>query len=180
MTDATAEEETEPQKSSKMPLIIGLVLALVGGGGGFFAVSQGLILAPESAPEKAAEKEAHENSVFVAKYSPSGQYIVSGGRDAQLRVWEIEEFREVNCQPAHWYTINDLVFHPKGHWLATASRDKTIKIWDTNTFQLLKVIDVQKFGGHINSVNKLHWSSHNDWLISCSDDRTIMVWAVSG
>ena len=61
MTDATAEEETEPQKSSKMPLIIGLVLALVGGGGGFFAVSQGLILAPESAPEKTAEKEEHED-----------------------------------------------------------------------------------------------------------------------
>ncbi len=129
---------------------------------------------------KHQEKEAHENSVFVAKYAPNGQYIVSGGRDAQLRVWEIDGFREINCQPAHWYTINDLVFHPKGHWFATASRDKTIKIWDMNTFKLLKVIDVQKFGGHINSVNKLYWSSHNDWLISCSDDRTVMVWEVSG
>ena len=59
MTDATAEESEESPKSSKMPLIIGLVLALVGGGGGFFAASTGLILAPDSAAkEETLDKEA--------------------------------------------------------------------------------------------------------------------------
>lgn len=47
MTDATANapdgEEDEVKKSSKLPLIVGVVLALVGGGGGFFAVSAGLL-----------------------------------------------------------------------------------------------------------------------------------------
>jgi len=45
-----SEEETEveePKKSSKLPMIIGLVLALVGGGGGFFAVYSGMILGAE-------------------------------------------------------------------------------------------------------------------------------------
>jgi len=40
------EEEVEdegPKKKSKMPLIIGLVLALAGGGGGFYAVQSGMI-----------------------------------------------------------------------------------------------------------------------------------------
>lgn len=127
---------------------------------------------------KKQEFEAHENSVFVAKYSPDQKYIFSGGRDAQLRVWDIETLREVSTQAAHWFTINDLVFHPNGKWFATASRDKTIKIWDTTTFKLLKVIEVIKLGGHVNSVNKLYWSSHENWLISCSDDRTVMVWEI--
>jgi flagellar protein FliL len=35
-----------PKKRSKLPLIIGAVLALVLGGGGFFAVYSGMILAP--------------------------------------------------------------------------------------------------------------------------------------
>ncbi|MGZ9812539.1 flagellar basal body-associated FliL family protein [Pseudoroseicyclus sp. H15] len=48
MTDATAVEsegadEAPPKKKSKLPLILGLVLALAGGGGGFFAVRAGLI-----------------------------------------------------------------------------------------------------------------------------------------
>lgn len=45
--DPNAPEEEGDKKPSKMPLLIGVVLALVGGGGGFFAVSSGLILAPE-------------------------------------------------------------------------------------------------------------------------------------
>ncbi|MCB1343191.1 MAG: flagellar basal body-associated FliL family protein [Pseudooceanicola sp.] len=43
MTDAVAEVPEEPVKSKKKPLIIGLVLALVGAGGGYFAVSSGLL-----------------------------------------------------------------------------------------------------------------------------------------
>ncbi|SDF08470.1 flagellar basal body-associated FliL family protein [Sulfitobacter delicatus] len=48
-----SEEETAPdeaeKKKSKLPLILGVVLGLAGAGGGFFAVSSGMILAPESA-----------------------------------------------------------------------------------------------------------------------------------
>lgn len=55
MTDAVAEVPEEPKKSSKMPLIIGLVLALAGGGGGFFAVSSGMLLSDSSGDEKVEE-----------------------------------------------------------------------------------------------------------------------------
>ncbi len=64
MTDATADEGDVQPKSSKMPLIIGLVLALVGGGGGFYATSQGLILAPESS----AKEEKVEEEVPAGKF----------------------------------------------------------------------------------------------------------------
>ncbi|MCH2163731.1 MAG: flagellar basal body-associated FliL family protein [Marinovum sp.] len=49
--DETLSEETKPKKkSSILPLIIGLVIALAGGGSGFFAVYSGLILGPSKAP----------------------------------------------------------------------------------------------------------------------------------
>lgn len=123
--------------------------------------------------------EAHENSVFTVQYSPKGDYLLSGGRDAHLKVWNLEaEGRLESEQPAHWFTLNDIAYHPEGHIFATASRDKTIKIWDATTFKLLKVIDTARHGCHINSVNRLLWSTHNNYLISCSDDRTVMVWEV--
>ncbi len=50
MSDAVAEAPEEPVKSKKLPMILGLVLALAGAGGGFYAVSSGL-LAPHGAPE---------------------------------------------------------------------------------------------------------------------------------
>ena len=44
MSDTTVDEEAlAAKKPSRLPLIIGVVLALVGGGGGFFAVQSGMI-----------------------------------------------------------------------------------------------------------------------------------------
>lgn len=49
MSDATAEEVEEEPKPSKMPMILGLVALLLGGGGGFFATFSGLLMGQESA-----------------------------------------------------------------------------------------------------------------------------------
>ena len=46
MSDETAEPE--PQKKSKMPLILGLVAGLVGAGGGFYAAWSGMLPAAET------------------------------------------------------------------------------------------------------------------------------------
>ncbi len=51
MSDTTVDEEIEEKKPSKLPLIIGLVLALAGGGGGFFAVQSGLLGSGSAEPE---------------------------------------------------------------------------------------------------------------------------------
>lgn len=65
MTDAT--EQDEPRKSSKLPLILGIILALAGGGGGFYAVYSGLLLAGESDPahDGGQAKETHEEAEKV-------------------------------------------------------------------------------------------------------------------
>ncbi|SNX69904.1 flagellar FliL protein [Cereibacter ovatus] len=44
MADATEQQPEAPRKRSKLPLILGLVLALLLGGGGFWATWSGLIL----------------------------------------------------------------------------------------------------------------------------------------
>lgn len=49
MTDTTTEEV--PKKASRLPFILGLILALVGGGGSFYAVYSGMILGPAPAEE---------------------------------------------------------------------------------------------------------------------------------
>lgn len=122
---------------------------------------------------------AHENSIFCVKFSPDGRYLLSGGRDAHLKIWDVKnDYQLLSSQPAHWFTINDIVFSPDGQLFATASRDKTIKIWDAQTFELLKVIDTIRNGGHINSVNCLLWSTYHNRLISCSDDRSIIIWEI--
>jgi WD40 repeat protein len=127
---------------------------------------------------KTTLKNAHSNSVFTLAYSPDSKFMLSGGRDAMLRVWDLKnDFQLISEQAAHLFTVNHIVFSPDGKLFATASRDKTLKIWDSQTFQLLKVADVMRYGGHVNSVNRLLWLP--DCLVSCSDDRTVMLWEVA-
>ncbi len=125
---------------------------------------------------KAKIPKAHNHSVFCVQYSPDGKYLISGGRDALLNVWDAENLDLLNSQAAHLFTINDIVFNPAGTLFATASRDRTIKIWDSTSFKLNKVLNTIRDHCHVNSVNALLWSVHDNLLISASDDRSIMLW----
>jgi flagellar FliL protein len=55
MTEAEHTSKNEPQKKSKIPLIIGVLLGLAGGVGGFYATWSGMILGANN--EKAYELE---------------------------------------------------------------------------------------------------------------------------
>ncbi|WP_370089845.1 WD40 repeat domain-containing protein [Ekhidna sp.] len=125
------------------------------------------------------ELSGHKNSVFAAKYHPSGKYVISGGRDAQLKVWDTQaDYVLRESIAAHLYTINDVIFRQDGRYFVTASMDKSIKLWDAHNFQLLKVLDKHRHAGHGNSVNKLLWMNYRDLLVTCSDDRSISVWEI--
>jgi flagellar FliL protein len=79
MSDTDAQADETPQKKSKLPLIIGAVLALAGGGGGFYATWSGLLLAPESEEAKADEPEV-EKGPDVA-FVPVDPLTISLGED---------------------------------------------------------------------------------------------------
>ena len=123
--------------------------------------------------------QSHTNSVFSVRYSPDHRYLLSMGRDAHVKVWDVANGYElIHNIAAHTYAINHIDYSPDGGFFATCSMDKSIKVWDSRTFKLRKVIDRSRHAGHGTSVNKLLWSSYQDQLISCSDDRTISVWEI--
>jgi WD40 repeat protein len=125
------------------------------------------------------EWEAHANSVFTLRYLPYTHYLISGSRDARLKVWDARGgYALVNEVAAHMYAINHVALSPDGKHFVTGSMDKSIKVWEAETQQLLKVIDRSRHAGHGTSVNKVWWSPHENQVISASDDRTISVWSV--
>ena len=124
-------------------------------------------------------REAHNNSVFTLQLDPHGKYLLSGSRDAHMKVWDIAgDFSLKDSIVAHMYTINTIEFNGTGSHFITGSMDKTIKLWDAGQLKLLKVVDKERFGGHMSSVNKLVWSNYKNRVISCSDDRTISIWDI--
>ncbi|QNH63172.1 WD40 repeat domain-containing protein [Hymenobacter sediminicola] len=126
------------------------------------------------------EWEGGTNSIFTAGYSPDGRYLLTAGRDAHLRSWDVAAgYAEHRSIVAHLFTINHLAFSPDGALLATCSMDKSIKLWDAETLALLRVVDKARHAGHGTSVNKLFWPGRQNRLVSCSDDRSLAVWELT-
>lgn len=96
MTDSSDVDDSAPKKASKLPLLAGLVLAIFGGGGGFFAVQMGQIgggeVAETTGKDAAVPGESEKIEVSFVAIDP---LVISlpgaGGRDhlrfaAQLEV----------------------------------------------------------------------------------------------
>ena len=81
MAEPDAATETPSKKKSKVPLIIGLFLAMALGGGGFYATFSGMILAPSDAHAAEAEVAALPDIAFV----PIDPMVISLGPAADSR-----------------------------------------------------------------------------------------------
>lgn len=90
MADQEQPQDVAPKKKSKLPLIIGVVLALVLGGAGFYATFSGLILGPSEAHAE-AEAEPLPDIAFV----PLEPLIITLGEAASLRNLRITAQMEV-------------------------------------------------------------------------------------
>lgn len=76
-------EGVEVKKGSKMPLLLGLVLALAGGGGGFFAVNSGMLGgAPVDSDHAESPQEAPPTPLPSLAFVPLDPFIVSVGEGA--------------------------------------------------------------------------------------------------
>jgi WD40 repeat protein len=118
--------------------------------------------------------EVHEVGATMVAHHPSKPVLLSGGKDALLKVHDIRnDWKLLLTIPAHNFAIYDLQFDQEGNTAFTASRDKSIKVWDSKTLHPLQKLDIM-CGGHSHSVNSIVYTS--DRLISAGDDRQIIVW----
>lgn len=115
----------------------------------------------------------HTNSVFALELLDRNT-LVSTGRDAMIRAWDLTIHKEVHSVPAHEYQSKSLSYN--GAFLLSSSMDKTIKLWNKE-LDLLKVIDFERYEGHTNCINKVEWLDEN-MFVSCSDDRSLYLWKV--
>lgn len=83
MAEAEDPQDAAPKKKSKKPLIIGLVLALLLGGGGFYATWSGLILGAGGADH--ATPEAEVGALPDIAFVPVDPLVITLGSGAEVR-----------------------------------------------------------------------------------------------
>ena len=83
----------------------------------------------------------HSDIVRSVAFSPDGQYIVSGGWDKTLKLWDVETGREFRTFVGHIDQVFSVSFSPDGRYILSGSLDNTMKIWDVKTGK-----ELRKFG----------------------------------
>jgi WD40 repeat protein len=116
---------------------------------------------------------AHENGVTSLAFITENNQLITGGKDAILRIWNLETMQQIKAIPAHNFVIYDIQFLNSDEFI-TVSRDKSIKIWSLEKLIVLQKIEF-KNGGHIHSVNKIQQLNATTFA-TCSDDKRIMIW----
>ena len=86
MSDVEVEPEKPPTKATKLPLLLGLTLALLGGGGGFYATWSGMILDADTAHIDESKKGTSESpDVAYVAVDPLVISLRTPGRNQHLR-----------------------------------------------------------------------------------------------
>ncbi len=86
----------------------------------------------------------HTDVVGDLAFSPSGEILVSGSRDGELRFWDVKTGEILNTVAAHGKQVKKVAFSPAGKMVVSASSDETLRFWDVKTGEHLKTIAPEK------------------------------------
>lgn len=119
----------------------------------------------------------HAGNITCLDFSEDGSKIISGGWDAQVFVWDVEEGNVVAELPGHTGPVWGLMVYD-AKLVFTACADKMVRIYDING-KLLRTMQ-----GHTDVVRALcklpegHWSGAN--FASAGNDEVIRLWTLDG
>ncbi len=115
----------------------------------------------------------HPRGSLAVVYSRDGMHIITAGRDAKIRVWNLEDGEETTVLN-ETIPIYSLAVSPNGRQIAAGGIDGTVKVWDLETARLLFELT-----GHTDVVSSLAFSPDAKYLASSSVDGSSRVWDVS-
>ena len=113
----------------------------------------------------------HSDSVYSVCFNPDGRLIASGSRDQTIKLWNLQERKEIFTLSGHSNTVFSVCFSPNGKFVVSGSDDQTIKLWN-----LQERKEVFTLLGHSDTVYSVCFSPHGKFFASGLGDKTIKLW----
>ena len=75
---------------------------------------------------------AHKGAANEIAFHPSGNYLISCGADALIKIWDLRDACLFYSISGHKSEVNTVQFSRDGEYFASAGKDKLIFIWKSN------------------------------------------------
>jgi WD40 repeat protein len=108
--------------------------------------------------------------VMSVDWSKDGKYIVTGGNDNAIKVWDTTGTL-LRTLTGHTGAVQSVKISDDGQYIVSGSRDDKIKIWELATGNLVRTIS-----GHRSDVMQVDISDDGTFIASGGADSTIRTW----
>ncbi|MEO1233952.1 MAG: protein kinase, partial [Myxococcota bacterium] len=114
----------------------------------------------------------HEAETTGPRFSPDGQYVLSGSLDRTTRLWSLSTGRNLSTPISHNSQIFNTAYGPRGRMYATAEQSGAIQLFDPQSERRLATLF-----GHTRGVLDLVFTADGQQLITSGQDGTLRRWS---
>ena len=112
------------------------------------------------------------SDIWAVVFAPNGEYLVSGSAVGGVRVWRVEDGKQMATVEAR--AVKCLAVSKDDRWIGAGTDYGDVIVWHTKTYE--KVLSNTENGHNINGVD---FSPDSTRLISASDDCTATIWDIA-
>jgi WD40 repeat protein len=134
-------------------------------------MGKGAIAVPTMRLLAGAEGPKHEGEISAVAFGPDSMFVLSGGWDGCLRLWETTTGAHVTELPVSSKPLSTCAISPDGKQWLSGTLEGMLARWDALTHQ-----QISTFLAHTRPISSIVFSMDGRTLATSSWDRTVIVW----
>jgi WD40 repeat protein len=122
----------------------------------------------------------HSGAIYSLAVAPNGKFLVSGGSDESIQVWDVDSRRALKPLPNKGGAVVALAISPDSKTAASAAArifddPNQVDVWEISSGKFLG-----KLKGMKNPIQCLAFSQDGRKIAAGSEDGAIMIWTLDG
>mmetsp|Transcript_9467 Transcript_9467/g.24420 ORF Transcript_9467/g.24420 Transcript_9467/m.24420 type:complete len:333 (-) Transcript_9467:99-1097(-) len=120
---------------------------------------------------EAATLIGHDGSVMAVRFTATGAYAVTAGRDKMVKLWNPYTGLCIKTYKGHGREVHDAAASGDNSRLVSCGADRSVYLWDVTTGTT-----ITRFRGHVAEVNAVVFGAESTVVISGSYDKSVRCW----
>ncbi|KAK1599551.1 WD domain-containing protein [Colletotrichum navitas] len=118
--------------------------------------------------------QRHVDKILCVAASPDGKYVVTGGEDRRLIIYDAETLKPIRVFTHHRDAVTGLAFRRGTNQLYSCSKDRTVKVWSLD-----ELAYVETLFGHQDEIVDIDALAQERCVSVGARDRTARLWKVA-